>query len=275
MSTPGWAVCYKRAVDDDGQLLFPKKLSHAFLAQQLRVMGSFFFANQYENNIVPEGDKPFQATWLRYYEPHQTPDKVHTFCFMDLASSLEEGADYTALVVVDVDEERNWWIRYARRARITPTQQAELVFRATAIFKPMLFGIEKVGYQAALGSMVLDKARRDRIAMPPITEVERIGDKTKEMRILSLVPRFEWGWVRLVTGMNDLEMEYAQFPRAKNDDLLDALASIEDIAIYPTPERQAHRDPAPNDPNYERWYIAQKFKRTSRNSRGPQGQGSR
>lgn len=267
-----WAVCYKRAIDEDGQLLFPKKLSHEFLAKQLKTLGSFFFANQYQNEIVPEGEKPFQKEWLKYYEPHQVEHlRRYTILFMDLASSLEEGADYTALVAVDVDTDRNWWVRYARRARLTTTQQAELVFRATNIFKPTIFGIETQGYQIALADMITDRCRKERIPLPPIHPVVRGPDKTKEMRILSLVPRFEWGWIKLVQGLSDLEMEYSQFPRGKFVDLLDALASIDDVAIYPTPERTVKRDPAPNSPEYEKWFIQQRFKRSSGNSRRPQG----
>lgn len=263
-----WSVCYKKAIDEEGRLLFPQKLTHEFLAKQLKAMGSFFYANQYLNEIVPEGDKPFQRQWFRYYEPHMTPSRVNTIAFMDLASSLEEGADYTSLVVVDVDEDRNWWVKYARQARLTPTKQAELVFRAQDIFKPVIFGYESVAYQSALGDMVRDKARREKRPMPPIHPITR-SDVSKETRILSLVPRFEWGWIRLVVGMSDLELQLAQFPRGKFDDLLDALASIEDVAIYPTPERSQQRDPAPNDPNYEKWYIERLAKRSSRNSRRP------
>ena len=51
------------------------------------------------------------------------------------------------------------------------------------------------------------------------------------------------------------EDEYLKFPRGTFVDILDALSSIEEIAYPPEKEKELNREPAPNSPEYEKWYI--------------------
>lgn len=70
------------------------------------------------------------------------------------------------------------------------------------------------------------------------------------------------GTIMLAVGLADFEKEYDTFPRGAHDDLLDSLASLESIVTYPI-ERKVTREPTPNDPDYEKWYIANKLGRTN------------
>lgn len=80
---------------------------------------------------------------------------------------------------------------------------------------------------------------------------------SKETRILGLVPRFEWGRITVAPGMRDFEDEYAHFPRGAHDDILDALASLEELVHYPQKviQKPIEKPENPHDPNYERWVI--------------------
>jgi len=247
-----WSVVYEKAIRDDGSLFFPERLTKEFLDQAKRVMGSYMFANQYQNEIIPQGEQTFKKEWIRYYKAK--PELKTTFAMIDPAISQQDNADFTALVVVDCDVDGNWYVRSAMRYKITPTQIVNLCFKVWEKFKPQAIGIEDVAYQKALLYM-LDEEMKRRNAVLPVTGVKPDSDKSKEIRILGLVPRFEWGRILLAQGLHDLELELAQFPRSKNDDLLDALAYIERIAFYPQKERSTNEPPNPNDPaNYERWY---------------------
>lgn len=248
-----WEIVYKKAIDDNGNLFFPEKLTHEFLEQAKRTMGSYLFANQYLNEIIPDGAQTFKKEWLKYYKT--LPSKKFTFAFIDPAISQQDGADFTGVVVIDVDEDQNWYVRLAKRQRITPTEIVNLAFGLFEEFKPMCIGIETVAYQEALLYMLNDEMRR-RNKIIPVTGIKPGTDRTKEARILGLVPRFEWGRILLTQGLHDFEMEFAQFPRGTNDDLLDAMASLEQIITYPTKERPKDAKPNPTKATeYERWYI--------------------
>lgn len=219
-------------------------------------MGSFMFANQYQNEILPEGEQPFKKTWIKYYD--RLPDKKHTFAFIDPAISQEQNADFTAVVIVDVGEDQLWYVKTAQRFKINPTDIVQLCFKIHEQFQPMAIGIEDVAFQKALIHMVGEEMRR-RNRYIPVTGINPGTDKTKEMRVLGLVPRFEWGRILLAKGLYDLEMEMLQFPRGSHDDLLDALSGIEKLAFYPTERKVTNGKPQPTDPGYESWYIRNKL----------------
>jgi predicted phage terminase large subunit-like protein len=256
-----WSVTYKKAIQDDGTLLFPERLTQEFLDNARRTQGSYIFANQYQNEIVPDGGTPFQKAWVKYYD--KIPDKVYNFAFIDPALSEQEGSDYTACVVISVDENKNWYIRTANRYKITPTELVDLAFRVCKEQKLMALGIEDVAYQKALLYM-LDEEMKRRKEIIPVTGIHPGTDKTKEARIMGLVPRFEWGYTYLKKGLYDLEMELSTFPRGKHDDLLDALSSLEQVVYYPHVPTVKPRQPHPGDKNYEQHFIRNLQKTRSR-----------
>jgi predicted phage terminase large subunit-like protein len=249
-----WSVVYDKAIRDDGSLFFPSRLDRSFLAEQRKIQGPYIFANQYQNEIIPGDAQDFKQEWIRYYD--KVPTNVYTFIFIDPAISQQSTADYTAYVVVRVDSSGYWYLERAKRQRINATDTIKLVFDLADQYKPMAIGIETVAYQKALLHF-LDEEMRRRGTVVPVTGINRGPDKTKEQRILSLVPRFEWGRILLNRNLDDFEDEYAKFPRSRHDDLLDALASIEEIAFNPQEERQTHEPKTPNSPGYESWYINQ------------------
>lgn len=256
-------MVYKKAIQDDGSLLFPERLTQDFLDKAKRTMGSYLFANQYLNEIIPEDEQTFKKHWIRYYST--LPENVLHFGFIDPAISEADTADYTGIVVVAVDQDQNWYVRYAVRLRINPSQIIEKAFEICERFKLQALGVEDVAFQRAIIHFAHEEMRR-RNKRIPITGVKRGADKTKEMRILSLVPRFEWGSLYLAPGLSDLELELAQFPRGSHDDILDAAASIESIVHYPQKGRSRNEPPSPNSPEYESWYIKQLIERNKTNS---------
>lgn len=249
-----WTVVYDAAVRPDGSLFFPEKLSEEYLKNKRKELGPYIYANQMMNRIIPEGDQDFKKDWLKYYD--EIPENTNTFCFIDPAVSLEESADFTAVVIVDVDKANNWYVRAAKRYKITATKVIDLIFKIHERFKPKQIGVETVAYQKSLMHFLEDEMRK-RGEFIKIYDYNPGNDRTKQDRIRSLVPRFEWGTIFLARGLNDLEDEYAKFPRARHDDLMDALASIQEIAQPPVEKKKEEKVPAPNSPEYEAWYIAQ------------------
>lgn len=247
----GWEIVYKKDRNPDGSLFFPEVLSEEFLLNAKKTMGMYLYSNQYENEVIPTEAQNFKKHWNRYFK--EIPENHYNFAFLDPAISLQESADYTALVVISVDTAKNWYVRVANRYRITPTEIIELIFKTQAEWKCKAIGIEEVAYQKALLYM-MDQEMRRRGQILPVSGVKAFVDKSKESRILGLVPRFEWGRIFLNQGLNDLEKELAQFPRGSHDDLLDALAYLETLTYYPVEKRTNEKPSIANADQYEAWY---------------------
>ncbi len=247
-----WKLVYKSAYNKDGSIFFPEKLSAEFLESQKKTMGSYLFANQYLNEILPDEERVFRPEWIKYYT--QLPTNKNTFAFIDPAIGQEEGHDYTGITVIDVDVEGRWYVRVAKRVKLTPTQIINTCFEINHNYKPTVIGIEEVAFQKVLLYMISEEMRKRRIQIP-IKGVHPGTDQRKIMRINALSPRFEWGNILLTQGLFDLELELSTFPRGSHDDILDSLAYQEYIVSYPQPVKELNERPHPSDPKYESYFI--------------------
>lgn len=259
-----WAVVYDKAIREDGSLIFPERLSRDFLDSQRKTQGSYIFAHQYQNEIIPSDDQDFKKEWLVYYK--SLPEIKSTYAFIDPAISLDEAACYTAFVVIDVDVENTWYLKLARRERITATQTIELMFDLHARFNCRIIGVEAVAYQMALMHF-LDQEMRRRAKIIPVHAVKRGPDISKPTRIRSLVPRFEWQRILIKPGLLDFEDEYLKFPRGSYVDILDALSSLGEIASPPERPKEKNLVKGPNHPDYEREHIQRLLKQAERSAR--------
>lgn len=265
-----WSIVYEGAYREDGTLFFPEKLNQEALDQLRRSQGVYKFASQYLNQVLPDDEQDFKQAWIKNYD--QLPNNVYTFVFVDPAISLNDGADRTATVVVSVDSDQNWYVRHASAQRITATDTVRHLFKVFDEYRPAIVGVEDVAYQKALLHFAHEEMQR-RNKIIPIKGIRRSNIKTdgskfannsKPFRIRSLVPRFEFGKIFLNQGLDDLLLEYKAFPRGAHDDILDALASIEEIVFYPDKPKDVKRALQPNDPGYERGYIETLKKRAAK-----------
>ncbi len=253
-----WALVYKSAINPDGSVLFPEKLSADFLETQKQKLGSYSFANQYLGVIVPEELQCFRKEWFVYH--NEIPKRVYNYAMIDPAIGQKKSSDYTGIVIVSADTQGNWYIQVANRERLTPSQIVNKCFEIQKEFSCMAIGIESVGYQQALLYMLAEEMRRRKIIIP-IKECKPPTDRTKEARIRGLIPRFEWRRVSMKRGLYDLESEMLTFPRAAHDDIVDALAYMDEFIIYPEETKEDDSiPPHPNDPKYEQYYIRQRYK---------------
>lgn len=247
-----WSVVYEQAIRKDGSLLFPERLTKEFLDNARRSMGSYLFANQYQNEVIPDDEKTFKPHWLRYYKA--IPDGTYRFGFIDPAIGQLKHHDYTGICVVDVDTDGVWYLRIAQRMRLTPTEIVEKMFQLCSQFQLKGLGVEVVAYQEALLYILDEKMREKRVTLP-VKGITR-SKTSKQTRVLGLVPRFEWGRLLVAQGMVDFEDEYNTFPRGNHDDILDAAASLEEIVFYPTKkELEIVKPHSPHHPDFERWKI--------------------
>ena len=261
----GWSITYEKAIRDDGSLLFPEKLSHPALEAIRKGQGSYIFANQYLNIIIPDEERKFRPEWIKYWM--HLPEKLTNYCFVDPAIGQKDHHDYTAIVVVSVDVEGHWYVRLANRYRLTPSQIIQKIFEVHAQFKPQVIGVEVVAYQEAL-LYILDEEMKKRGMTLPVTGVTR-NKISKETRILQLVPMMEWGRLFIQSEMKDLEDELFTFPRGSHDDLCDALSSLREFARAPQRDSKELKEPhSPHSKDYERWVIQQMVKNQGMENNG-------
>lgn len=258
-----WSVVYEKAIREDGSYFFPERLDAEFLDKARRTLGSMLFANQYLNEVFPADDAKFKREWFRYYEALPTTPLL-TFAFVDPAISAEDGADYTGICVVSVDADHNWYLRVAQRARLNPTQIVDKIFELQKTFGCSGVGVEAVAYQKALIHLIVERMHQTG-AMVPLKEIKRGPDANKQMRIMRLIPRMEWGKFYHRREMTDFEKEVLQFPRSAHDDISDSVSSLEEIVFYPHKEAVVY-EPGPNSPEWEKRIIENYYQRANEDS---------
>ena len=195
----------------------------------------------------------FKQAWFKYYEV--IPANVYTFASIDPASTQTDTSDDTGVCVVSVDSDQNWYVRHAQGYKINPSQTIELLFRLHKHYNLQGIAFEKVNFQNTILHFLGEEMQR-RLDFLPIQGIQPPSGKSKEMRILSMVPRYEFGKVFHARGLTDLEAQLLSFPRGAKDDCCDALCQVEQIAFYPNPTLN-NKKPAQNSPDYEKWYIEQ------------------
>lgn len=255
-----WACSYDRAVREDGTYKAPKILSPDFLSRMRRIQGSYIYAHQYLNEIIPSDDQDLKKEWLIYYK--ELPTKLTTAVVIDPAISLDQDACYTSLVALSCDSNNHRYLRVAKRMRITATETVEAIFRANEVLKPQIIGVEVVAYQMALMHFLIAEMKKRKVVLP-LHPIKRGPDKSKMTRIRSLVPWFEFQSTSIRPGLHDFEEEYLKFPRGTYVDILDALADAQEIVYPPDKEKLSDKAPPPNHPAYESWYRAQRHKRAT------------
>lgn len=247
-----WDVVYKSAYNDDGSPFFPQKLSLERLEEIKRSQGIYIFTNQYLNKVIPTELQTFKKEWIKYYA--SIPKRANTFIAIDPALSEADTSDSTGVVVVKVDANNQRYVEYAKRHRVNPTELIDLVFKLHNQFQATAIGIEEIAYQKAL-LYFLDTEMRRRNVVLPVTGVKYPTQKSKQTRILSLVPYFEYSRIFLNQGLTDLEMELLEFPRGRHDDLIDALAQIDYLAHPPVDKEEFKKPHSQHHADYEKWYI--------------------
>lgn len=204
----------------------------------------------YQQEPRPESGGEFKKEWVQHYV-RQPATGLNTYILVDPASEKKRTSDYTAIFVVGLGVDQNYYILDFVRDRLSLTQRADAVMRLHRKWRPLAVGYEKYGMQADIEHL-RDRMEREQYRFPVI---ELGGSLKKEDRIRRLIPLFEqrriWFPQQLTYTQTDhvarelvrdfIEEEYAPFPVGRHDDMMDCLARITDEAIgarFPR-ERQA------------------------------------
>lgn len=211
-----------------GDALWEKRFNKAKLMEIKQNLGNFWFSGLYQQTPTPAEGGIFKKSDFRYLDIVDGIAKSKDFVLdltgldiyfsCDLAISISEDSDYTVIAIFATDNERNLLLIDLFREKVLPSKHFDIIKKLYEKYKPILIGVESVQYQAILYHQL------NNIGLP-VTKL--IPKKDKVSRALPLAAKLESGKVFFassISSLGDIENELLNFPRAKHDDIVDALA---------------------------------------------------
>lgn len=220
-----WYVLNIPAVTDFAtkEVIFPERFTYDLLMEK-RNMNERDFQSLYMWDPINEWGWDFKADYFTYYT--EQPNYVRKYMFIDPAISQKESADYTAIAVIGLTRDNHTYVIDIFRDRILPDEIINKTLELAEVHKVDAIGIETVQYQKML-ALELKKQMISRWKMYHLHEMKPTWEKEARIRS-TLQPRYSlWTVHHRKWWMNiaDMELELLKFPNAKNDDMIDALAS--------------------------------------------------
>lgn len=229
-------------------------------------MGVDKFKREYPNTpeeafAMPSGAE-FKEEWVKYYYKELTGKGMNIYILVDPAgkptlAERERKSDYTAMVVIGLANDKNYYVLDIIRDRLNPTQRIDKLIElhrkwSASSGKQPIVGYESYGIQSDLH--YLAKAQDDQNYRFRVVELG--GIKSKEERIRRLIPVMENHWLYIPKMLHYktsagitldligdfLNNELLVFPYSKHDDVLDAMSRIMDENLRATfPALQSNR----------------------------------
>lgn len=227
-------VLIKKAIDDNGELFFPERLSKEKLNELLRLQGSYLFSSQYLNTPVNFDEQLFKKV-ITFDRLDEVSRDLSITMTVDPAIGLDEGNDYTGIVVCGMDGKQDIYVLDALRMRVRPNELIDTLFYLKRKWGVKFTGIETVAFQKALKYFIDQEEQRRGINLG-IIELKTDTRKSKFSRILGLQPFIERGQLKVYSKLTELLEELYSYPRSPHDDLVDALSYQLQIIAPPPPE---------------------------------------
>lgn len=250
---------YRKFEMRKGETLHPERFTRSAVEELKKDLGAYTFSGQYMQHPAPVGGGEFKVKWIQYYNnlsKEFTAKGMNVYILVDPASGKKRQAqkgrketdqDYTAMMVVGLHADNNYYLLDIIRDRLNPTERINALIKLHKKWAALSGGSPKVGYEdygMQSDLHYLQKAQSQLNYRFSITPIK--GRLKKEDRIRKLIPMFEehrvylprkimydsinGESVELVKKLVDDEM--MTFPVGKHDDMLDAFARVLDDDIY-------------------------------------------
>jgi len=218
----------------DNETIDPKEIDAAE-----RTLSSFAFKQEYLSSFDNAGSDVFKEEWFKEAPAPKYGDYVIA---IDLAGFEEVGKnagaaknrlDETAIAIVKIEDNGNWWVERIDHGRWDIMQTAVKILKAIREFKPVSTGIERGALKNAVLPYLTDLMRKNNV----YTHINDLthGNKKKVDRVVwSLQGRMEHGRISFNEDEDwkEFKDQLIMFPTAGvHDDLVDALSYIDQIAV--------------------------------------------
>ena len=240
------------------------------LIQKRKEMGPYTFGCQMLQDPTADRAQGFDYQWIKYYGDNDG-EGMNKYILVDAASAKKRESDYTAMIVIGLAADRNYYVLDMVRDRLQLTERADALFALHRRWRPEGVGYERYGMMADIEHMK-DRMERTNYRFE-ITELG--GPMPKPDRIKRLIPLFEQRQLYLPRTLSKVdyegqsrdlvrsfvEDEYKAFPVGLHDDMLDAMSRItdEDMSlIWPAfePEQVDRYARVHNAPRRGSWMAA-------------------
>lgn len=227
---------------DDGTLGGnPVLWDREYFEDKVKEMGSYVAACQLLQNPLADKAMGFKEEWLEYYDVLRKTNKWNFYILVDPASEKKKDSDYTAMAVLGLAPDNNYYLVDGIRDRMNLTERTDKLLELHRHWRPINVGYEKYGHQSDIEHIKFVQQQ-----LGYRFHIEELGGSMpKNDRIRRLVPVFEnhrFFFPRRLTFKDyegvvvDLvkevvDNEYLPFPVAKHDDFMDCISRIMDEAM--------------------------------------------
>ncbi len=215
------------------------------IAELRRIMGPYTFSTQILQNPLADETQGFKKEWILWHSGSDGSG-MNKYLIVDPASEKKKTSDYTAMWVIGLGEDGNYYVLDMIRDRLNLLERSDAVFSLHKRWKPTSVGYEKYGMQADI-EHIKDRQRRENYHF---NIIEMGGRVSKNDRIKGLIPSlaqskwyypesvFKKTYEGKVVDLVDIYIneEFLAFPVPVHDDMLDCQARILDPdlnAIWP------------------------------------------
>jgi predicted phage terminase large subunit-like protein len=237
-------ILKKAAYNEDGSLFFPEVLSEQELDKIRRRQGTGIFSKQYLNEPVSDENATFKRDQIihkKWVEVEGRPMNWYLSVdpsYFDPRGTTSYG-DFCAMVLAGMDYEKNLYVRHIVRQKMSYSELINMIFtlytdRKFADIKNMRILLETIGTKSLSYELANEQKRRN--TWLPVQEIKS-RQTNKEERIRGLAPFYEYGHIYHIIEcpqLEELEYELLHFPTGRHDDVIDALATILEVASPPT-----------------------------------------
>ena len=203
-------------------------------------LSSEVFLQEYQASFRSGGGNVFKEDWFNNIVEEEPEGQYYIAVdpagFIDLRgrkiTSKLARLDECAIAVVKAGQD-GWHVRDIITGRWDVRETSIQILRAAQKYKPLSLGIEKGSLKNAIMPYLTDQMRRLN-TFPNVVEVTHGGKKKQERITWALQGRLEHGSVYFSKGeyLKKLIEQALDFPsHLTHDDMLDALAYIDQIAI--------------------------------------------
>lgn len=217
----------------DNETIDPKEIEAA-----KRSLSSFAFKQEYLSSFDTAGADVFKQEWVKKGSEPSNGSYVIAIDlagFEDIAagSQNKKRLDETAIAIVKVADNGDWFVKEIQHGRWDIKDTCFRILKVIKEYEPIQIGIERGTAKNAVMTVLQDMMRQ----YNTFAHIQTLthGNKKKTDRVIwALQGRFEHGKVILNEDEDwaEFEDQLIMFPtKGVHDDLVDALAYIEQLAI--------------------------------------------
>ena len=210
-----------------------------------KVMGRYSYSTQILQNPLADEKESFQHEWLQWHKGSDGSN-MNKYIVVDPANEKKKTSDFTAIWVIGLGQDRNYYVLDIVRDRLNLVERANRLFSLHKKWRPLKVGYEQYGMQADI-EHIKDRQNRENYRFT----IEPLGGKIpKNDRIRRLIASFtekRWYFPESLfktnyEGKTDdlidifIHEEFLAFPVGVHDDMLDSMSRILDDelnAIWP------------------------------------------